>query len=174
MTRTAHMPSVLEPLVADADVPRSSDRKILEVAVGILTVHLRGTNLYLMTTRPQGKVYADYWEFPGGKLEAGESVEEALRRELIEEIGITIRDCEPCCTQIVDYPHAVVRLNFCISSTWTGQLAMREGQRFEWVALKANSLGSPLPNASPGLSPVLPGAKAILEWLTQAVAASEC
>ena len=45
---------------------------------------------FLLTTRPPGKVYAGYWEFPGGKLEAGESVEQALRRELQEEIGVTI------------------------------------------------------------------------------------
>jgi 8-oxo-dGTP diphosphatase len=147
----------LEPLIADGNVPRSPDRKIVEVAVGILTVHTRGKDLYLMTTRPEGKVYAGYWEFPGGKLEAGESVEAALRRELIEEIGLTIRNCEPLCTQIVDYPHAVVRLNFCICTAWTGDLIMREGQRFEWVELKS---AQPL-----NVSPVLPGAKAILAWL---------
>ena len=81
----------LAPIMADAGTVRSEDRKIVEVAVGILTVRVRGKDLYLMTTRPAGKVYAGYWEFPGGKLEAGESVEAALRRELIEEIGITIR-----------------------------------------------------------------------------------
>jgi 8-oxo-dGTP diphosphatase len=143
----------LEPLVADADVPRSADRKIVEVAVGILTVCIHGKDLYLMTTRPEGKVYAGYWEFPGGKLEATESVEEALRRELIEEIGLTIRNCTPCCTQIVDYPHAVVRLNFCVCTAWTGDLVMREGQQFEWTRLP------------PKVSPVLPGAKAIVDWL---------
>jgi 8-oxo-dGTP diphosphatase len=148
---------LLEPLVADLDVPRSIDRKIVEVAVGILTVRSQGKDLYLMTTRPEGKVYAGYWEFPGGKLESGESVEAALRRELIEEIGLTIRNCQPCCTQIVDYPHAVVRLNFCVCTAWTGDLVMREGQQFEWVQLQNNQ---PI-----GVSPVLPGAKAILTWL---------
>jgi 8-oxo-dGTP diphosphatase len=125
----------LAPLIADADVTRSTDRKIVEVAVGILTAHINGSDLYLMTTRPEGKVYAGYWEFPGGKLEASETVEEALRRELIEEIGLTIRNCQPCCTQIVDYPHAVVRLNFCVCTAWTGDLVMHEGQQFEWTSL---------------------------------------
>jgi 8-oxo-dGTP diphosphatase len=154
---------LLTPLVADADVPRSVDRKIVEVAVGILTVRTQGKDLYLMTTRPEDKVYAGYWEFPGGKLEAGESVEAALRRELIEEIGLTIRNCEPCCTQIVDYPHAMVRLNFCMCTAWTGDLVMREGQQFEWVQLRNDQ---PL-GISPALPvlPVLPGAKAILTWL---------
>jgi 8-oxo-dGTP diphosphatase len=148
------MLSSLEPLVADAGEPRSLDRKIVEVAVGILTVRIHGKDLYLMTTRPLGKVYAGYWEFPGGKLEAGESVDAALRRELLEEIGLTIRNCEPCCTQIVDYPHAMVRLNFCVCTAWTGDLVMREGQQFEWTSLP------------PNVSPVLPGATPILAWLS--------
>jgi 8-oxo-dGTP diphosphatase len=151
---SSHAPvPTLQAIIADAETPRSTDRKIVEVAVGILTVRRSGTDLYLMTTRPTGKVYAGYWEFPGGKLEAGESVEAALRRELIEEIGLTIRNCGLCCTQIVDYPHALVRLNFCISTAWTGDLVMREGQTYEWVTLPVK------------LEPVLPGTKPILAWL---------
>jgi 8-oxo-dGTP diphosphatase len=76
-------------LVADGDRPREggADRAIVDVAVGVL---IRPDGDFLLTSRPQGKVYAGYWEFPGGKLEAGETVEQALRRELVEEIGITI------------------------------------------------------------------------------------
>ena len=58
-----------------------------EVAVGILS---REDGALLLTSRPEGKVYAGYWEFPGGKLEPGETVEQALRRELQEELGIVI------------------------------------------------------------------------------------
>ena len=66
-------------------------RKHTEVAVGVL---LRSDDALLLTSRPEGKPYAGYWEFPGGKLEAGETVEQALRRELTEELGITIGAAE--------------------------------------------------------------------------------
>ena len=66
-----------------ADVPR----KVVDVAVGVL---IGADGRFLLTSRPEGKVYAGYWEFPGGKLEVGESVEAALARELNEELGITV------------------------------------------------------------------------------------
>ena len=59
----------------------------VDVAVGVL---IDADGRFLLTSRPEGKVYAGYWEFPGGKLEAGEAVEAALARELHEELGITI------------------------------------------------------------------------------------
>ena len=65
--------------VVDADQPRSADRSLVQVAVGVL---VRDDQAFLLTSRPEGKAYAGYWEFPGGKLEAGETVEQALRREL--------------------------------------------------------------------------------------------
>ena len=58
------------------------ERVPVDVAVGVL---IDAEGRFLLTSRPEGKVYAGYWEFPGGKLEAGETVEQALRRELIEE-----------------------------------------------------------------------------------------
>jgi 8-oxo-dGTP diphosphatase len=69
-----------------------SERSPVEVAVGVL-IDRKGQ--FLLTSRPAGKVYAGYWEFPGGKLEAGETVQQALRRELQEELGITISAAEP-------------------------------------------------------------------------------
>ena len=73
--------------IAPQGTPAVAERKHTEVAVGIL---LRDDGAMLLSTRPPGKPYAGYWEFPGGKLEAGETVEQALRRELIEELGVTI------------------------------------------------------------------------------------
>ncbi len=74
------------------DVEGQEPRRPVDVAVGVL---IDAEGRFLLTSRPQGKVYAGYWEFPGGKLEAGETVEQALRRELHEEIGITIGAVQP-------------------------------------------------------------------------------
>ena len=139
-------------LVADGDRPREggTDRPPIDVAVGVL---LDAQGNFLLTSRPEGKVYAGYWEFPGGKLEAGETVEQALRRELQEEIGIVIDTVQPWKTELIDYPHALVRLNFCKVHAWTGALDMREAQSFAWTGLPV------------ALSPVLPGALPVLDWL---------
>jgi 8-oxo-dGTP diphosphatase len=142
------------PLQADSHLPREggADRKTIEVAVGVL---IRADGAFLLTTRPPGKVYEGYWEFPGGKLEAGESVEIALRRELQEEIGITIGAVQAWKQELVDYPHALVRLNFCKVYDWTGQLHMHEGQSFSWQQLPVQ------------VTPVLPGTVPVLQWFEQ-------
>ena len=139
------------PLVADGHTERvgGPDRAVTEVAVGVL---LRSDGAFLLTSRPLGKAYAGYWEFPGGKLEAGESVEQALRRELHEELGITIAAVTPWRVEMVDYPHALVRLHFCKVFAWDGELQMREAQDFSWEQLPVTVL------------PVLPGTVPVLEW----------
>jgi 8-oxo-dGTP diphosphatase len=141
-------------LVADAELPRTggADRPVTEVAVGVM---IRPDGSFLLTSRPAGKVYAGYWEFPGGKLEVGETVVQALRRELQEEIGITIGAAIAWKTELVDYPHALVRLNFCKVFDWTGELHMHEGQRFAWQTLPVD------------VAPVLPGTVPVLTWLAQ-------
>jgi 8-oxo-dGTP diphosphatase len=138
--------------VVDADQPRSPDRSLVHVAVGVL---LREDGAFLLTSRPEGKVYAGYWEFPGGKLESGETVTQALRRELEEEIGITLQDCMLWKTECIDYPHALVQLNFCKVTQWTGTLEMRESQAFAWQQLPVT------------VKPVLPGTVPVLTWLAQ-------
>ena len=105
---------------------------IVEVAVGVL---LDADGRFLLTTRPAGKVCAGQWEFPGGKLDPGETVEQALRRELHEELGITIVAAQPWCVERVDYPHARVRLHLCKVRHWSGDFEMREGQRMAWQTL---------------------------------------
>lgn len=142
------------PLIADPHRPRDggAQRPITEVAVGVL---LQPGGQFLLTSRPQGKVYAGYWEFPGGKLEAGESVEQALRRELDEELGIRIGAVQPWKVELVDYPHALVRLNFCKVMNWTGEIQMRENQSASWQQLPVQ------------VTPVLPGTVPVLQWLAQ-------
>jgi 8-oxo-dGTP diphosphatase len=140
-----------KPLVADGG--GGADRPITEVAVGVLV--RESDQAFLLTSRPSGKVYAGYWEFPGGKLEAGETVAKALARELMEEIGIKALDIQPWKTEVVDYPHALVRLNFCKVHRWSGDLQMREGQQFAWEQLPVQS------------HPVLPGAIPVLQWLAE-------
>ena len=142
--------------IVDPELARTTlgQRPVTEVAVGIL---IRSNGDFLMTTRPAGKAYAGYWEFPGGKLEANETVVEALRRELIEEIGVVIEDVRIWRSSVVDYPHALVRLTFCKVSTWTGQLHMRESQQFAWQSLPVQ------------VAPVLAGTIPVLQWLENEV-----
>jgi len=142
------------PLMADTQLPREggAQRAVVEVAVGVL-IDTQGH--FLLTSRPLGKVYAGYWEFPGGKLEAGETVAQALARELHEELGITIGAAQPWKVEMVDYPHALVRLNFCKVFAWRGELQMREAQSFAWQTLPVQ------------VAPVLPGTVPVLEWLAQ-------
>ncbi len=127
-----------------------AEREPVDVAVGVL---VDADGRFLLTSRPEGKVYAGHWEFPGGKLEPGESVAQALRRELQEELGITIGPAEPWKVEIVDYPHARVRLHFCKVRQWQGDLEMREGQRMAWQTLPV------------AVGPVLPGTVPVLGWL---------
>jgi 8-oxo-dGTP diphosphatase len=138
--------------VVDADQPRFADRSLVQVAVGVL---VRQDGSFLLTSRPEGKAYAGYWEFPGGKLESDETVEQALRRELQEEIGITIQDCTLWKTERIDYPHALVQLNFCKVTQWTGELQMLESQTFAWQQLPVM------------VTPVLPGTVPVLQWFAQ-------
>ncbi|HKX42753.1 MAG TPA: NUDIX domain-containing protein [Burkholderiaceae bacterium] len=128
------------------------ERVPVDVAVGVLVDR---DGRFLLTSRPEGKVYAGYWEFPGGKLEAGETVEAALRRELHEEIGIEIGAVQPWRIEIVDYEHARVRLHFCKVYDWRGEFEMRERQAMAWQQLPVQ------------VAPVLPGTLPVLAWFAE-------
>jgi len=126
----------------------------VDVAVGVLIERdpAGREGRFLLTSRPPGKVYAGYWEFPGGKFEPGETVEQALRRELHEELGITIGAVHPWREELVNYPHALVRLQFCKVFDWQGEFEMREGQQMAWATLPVAQ------------QPVLPGTVPVLRW----------
>jgi 8-oxo-dGTP diphosphatase len=134
---------------ADANATVSAERTAVDVAVGVL---IDGEGRFLLTSRPEGKVYAGYWEFPGGKVESGENVEQALARELHEELGIHIGAVQPWKIELMDYAHARVRLHFCKVFDWRGEFEMREGQRMAWQTLPVT------------VQPVLPGTIPVLQW----------
>ena len=137
--------------VVDASEPRTggSQRPLTQVAVGVL---FQADGRFLLTTRPPGKAYAGHWEFPGGKIEADETLAQALTRELQEELGITIAGPQAWKTERIDYPHALVQLNFCKVRRWSGELQMREAQLYAWQQLPVT------------VKPVLPGTLPVLEW----------
>ena len=127
-------------------------RQAIAVAVGILQ---RPDGRFLLASRPEGKPYAGYWEFPGGKLEPGESLHAALVREFHEELGIDVRAATYWRSLRVDYPHALVDLQFCRITAWDGDPHPREGQLLSWETLPV------------GVAPILPGALPVLEWIAE-------
>jgi 8-oxo-dGTP diphosphatase len=129
----------------------SGSRKVTEVAVGVV---FDAAGRVLLADRPQGKPYSGYWEFPGGKIEAGEDVAAALARELHEELGIDIERPTPWVTFEFDYPHAYVRLHFQRVTAWRGRPRGREGQRLDFFS----PVGVPP-------DPLLPAAVPALKWL---------
>jgi 8-oxo-dGTP diphosphatase len=129
--------------------------KLTEVAVGVL---IRADGAVLYGQRPAGKPYAGWWEFPGGKLEAGETVEQALQRELFEELGIDVQRSVPWVVRTFVYPHAHVRLHFQKVLQWDGVPSSKEMQSLRWL-----SLSEPLE----AVSPMLPAAIPVIEWLSQ-------
>lgn len=121
----------------------------IDVAVGIL-VNANGD--VLLGQRPEGKPYAGYWEFPGGKVETGESIEHALKREFLEELGVEVLSATAWCGVEHVYEHAHVRLHFYISHDWRGEPQSLEGQAFAW-------------QGTVGVEPLLPATIPLLEWL---------
>ncbi len=109
---------------------KANTRTVVEVAVGVL---INPAGALLLGQRPEGKPYAGYWEFPGGKIEAGETLFEALKRELLEEIDVVIDDAQEIMVIEHDYPHAYVRLHICVVKSWQGQVRGLENQSLAWL-----------------------------------------
>jgi len=121
-------------------------RRRIEVAAAV--IH-DAEGRFLLAQRPPGKAYEGYWEFPGGKVEPGESAAEAIRRELHEELGIDIDEACPWLTRDFDYEHAAVRLRFFRIYRWRGEPHGREGQQFTWQASTALNVSPMLPANGP-------------------------
>ena len=105
---------------------------IVEVAAAVLLRDDKGRPGFLLAQRPEGKVYAGYWEFPGGKVEPGETTRDALVRELQEELGITVDCAWPWLCREFTYPHATVRLKFFRVASWHGDIKPIEHSGFAW------------------------------------------
>ena len=124
----------------------------VEVVAGIL---VRADGKVFLASRPEGRAYAGHWEFPGGKVEADESLPAALARELHEELGIVVTAMQRWITRVFVYPHATVRLNFFRVTAWQGEPHPHEGQIFSWQSPDAVEV-----------APLLPANFAVLRALT--------
>ncbi len=122
---------------------------MIEVAAAVIQ---RADGAFLLAQRPAGKVYAGYWEFPGGKIEPGEPADRALARELHEELGIDIGPPFPWITRVFAYPHGTVRLNFFRVHEWKGEPHPREDQAIAWQSAGAPMVAPMLPANAPVLA----------------------
>ena len=121
---------------------------LVEVVAAVIE---RPDGSFLLAQRPAGKVYAGYWEFPGGKVEPGEPLAAALARELQEELGIEIERAYPWIVQTYTYPHAKVRLNFFRVRAWRGEPHGKEAQQLAWQHVSALAVAPLLPANAPVL-----------------------
>lgn len=132
-------------------------KKVTHVAAGVL---IKPSGECLLASRPQGKPWAGWWEFPGGKIEAGETPEHALIRELKEELGIAPTRIHAWLQRVYDYPEThdspakTVHLHFHFVTDWQGELTPHEGQQFAWQ--QPDNLN---------VSPVLPANAPIMQAL---------
>ena len=137
------------------------EAKLTRVSAAVILRHA-GTS-YLLAQRPPGKAYAGYWEFPGGKVEAGESFADALVRELQEELGITVTAMTPWMTRHFVYPHARVEIRFFRVTAWEGELHPHEHTDTAWLDTREMAGGKDLEQMP--VSPVLPANTPILRAL---------
>ena len=121
-------------------------RKLVDVAAGVL---LRPDGCYLLGQRAQDTVYGGYWEFPGGKVEPGETPAQALCRELDEELGIRVTHLRPWLRREHLYEHAHVRLHFFEVAAWEGALDDRVHSALAWVQPDGPSPAPMLPANGP-------------------------
>jgi 8-oxo-dGTP diphosphatase len=131
-----------------ADEKRQATQ-VTEVAAAVIE-RLDGT--FLLAQRPEGKPYPDFWEFPGGKIEAGEDAATALARELKEELDIVVTESSPWITRVYAYTHATVRLHFLRVTAWEGEPRPLEGQAIRWQRVGATDVSPMLPANAPVLA----------------------
>lgn len=104
------------------------------IAVGIIR---NAQHDIFIAQRPEGSHMGGFWEFPGGKVEAGESPEQALRRELAEEVGISVQHAELITTSVHHFDDRTMAFHFFLVDRWTGTPCGNEGQLVRWCAQQA-------------------------------------
>ncbi|MDR3390241.1 MAG: Nudix family hydrolase [Sulfuriferula sp.] len=119
---------------------------VIRVAAAVIT---RPDGYFLLASRPTDKSYPGYWEFPGGKIEPGETAHQALVRELDEELGIHVTHATPWITRRHNYSTAQVVLSFFRVSSWEGDPQPREGQTFSWQQAENINVTPLLPANAP-------------------------
>lgn len=124
---------------------------VVDVAVGLLS---RPDGALLLGSRPAGKPYAGWWEFPGGKFEAAENPHQALVREFAEELGVQVHASTPWLLREYRYEHAHVRLHFRRIVRWSGEPSPHEGQVLSWQH-----------PAQLSVQPLLPASLEVVRWL---------
>ncbi|MCG8324425.1 MAG: 8-oxo-dGTP diphosphatase MutT, partial [Thiotrichales bacterium] len=108
--------------------------KPIHVAVGVIVNDQRQI---LIAQRPADKTHGGCWEFPGGKIKTGESVAQALQRELQEELNLTVQQSRPLIVVHHAYPEYPVILDVRLVYAWSGEIRGLEGQAYQWVDCKA-------------------------------------
>ncbi|MDX1403167.1 MAG: 8-oxo-dGTP diphosphatase MutT [Woeseiaceae bacterium] len=126
--------------------PELTRPETVNVAAGILR---DAEGRVLLSDRAQATSLQDHWEFPGGKIRAGESAADALRRELAEELGIQIAKPEFFCTTRHDYEEFRVAIDFYLVTGWQGSPTGVEGQSLRWVGVDELASAGLLPADEP-------------------------
>jgi 8-oxo-dGTP diphosphatase len=122
--------------------------KVVNVAAAVL---MREDGKVLLASRPEGKGWAGWWEFPGGKIESNETPLQALVREIEEEIGVQVIEAYPWLTRTFDYPEKTVKLHFFIVRAWKDLPVGREGQVLSWQNPQMVTVSPTLPANTPVL-----------------------
>ena len=125
------------------------NRKIVDVAAAVIT---RPDGSFLLGQRAPGTFYPGYWEFPGGKVEPGESPRQALIRELHEELGLRVQTAWPWITREHQYEHAHVRLHFFRVPHWSGEITDHIHSALSWQRIDAMKVSPMLPANGPVLA----------------------
>lgn len=138
--------------LAHTPPPQLGSKPVVHVAVGVI---LRKDGALLLGQRPLGKPWPGWWELPGGKIEPGETVLQALARELDEELAIRVTESVRWVSYLHEYPKNFVRLEFCQVTGWDGEPTGAEGQALAWVD----------PHQPLTVGPLLPATAPPMRWL---------